>query len=77
MPAVVACVQHPDRTIGGIHMTYLRLDGMGKAGVSKPKLRLGSCPGGAVRLAARCVMCSLPQGDGVLAVQSTPTKNFD
>ncbi len=34
-----------------IHRTFLRVDGKGKAPVSKPKMMIGRCGGGAVRLA--------------------------
>jgi putative DNA primase/helicase len=52
LPAMVAAVQAPDRSIVGIHRTYLRQDGRGKAGVEKPKMALGPIGGGAVRLGA-------------------------
>jgi len=49
-PGIVAAVQDPDRRIRGIHQTFLARDGSTKAPVPKPRLRLGSCPGGAIRL---------------------------
>jgi putative DNA primase/helicase len=39
-----------DNTPIGIHRTYLSLDGTGKAPVNPPKMMLGRCSGGAVRL---------------------------
>jgi hypothetical protein len=49
---MVAAVQAPDRTISGLHRTYLRGDGSEKAPVSRPKKMLGKVAGSAVRLAA-------------------------
>jgi len=34
----------------GVHRTWLRTDGMGKADIDPPKAMLGTCAGGAVRL---------------------------
>ena len=50
-PAVVAGVQGADGRFLGVHRTYIRADGTGKADVDPPKAMLGSCRGGAVRLA--------------------------
>src|SRR4051794_33024643 len=50
LPAMVAAVQAPDRTICAIHRTYLRADGAGKAPVTKPRKVLGRYMGGAIRL---------------------------
>lgn len=52
LPAMVAAVQSPDRGIVGLHRTYLRADGTGKAPVSKPRKVLGDYRGGAIRFAA-------------------------
>jgi hypothetical protein len=52
LPTMVAAVQAPDRSITGIHRTYLRADGTGKAQVPSPRKMLGTISGGAVRLAA-------------------------
>jgi putative DNA primase/helicase len=52
LPAMVAAVQAPDRQIRGIHRTFLKVDGTGKAPISEPRLSLGTLTGGAVRLAA-------------------------
>ena len=52
LPALVAAVTiWPSRTVVGIHRTFLRADGKGKAPVTKPKMMIGKCGGGAVRLA--------------------------
>jgi hypothetical protein len=52
LPAMLAAVQGPDGAIPGLHRTYLRADGSGKADVEPAKMMLGSCAGGAVRLSA-------------------------
>ena len=51
-PAMVALVAHGvDDTTLAIHRTFLARDGDGKAPVDRPKMMLGPCRGGAVRLA--------------------------
>lgn len=52
LPAMVAAVQAPDRTIFGLHRTFLCFDGRDKASVSHPRKMLGQVTTGAVRLAA-------------------------
>ncbi len=49
-PVMAAAVTGPDRDITGIHRTYLKLDGSGKAAVTSAKMMLGRCSGGAVHL---------------------------
>ena len=51
LPAMIAAVQAPDRSLIGVHRTYLTMDGTNKAPVSSAKMMLGRCAGGAVRLA--------------------------
>jgi hypothetical protein len=51
LPCMVAAVQAADGRLSGLHRTYLRLDGRGKADVNPAKKMLGTCRGGAVRLA--------------------------
>ncbi len=51
LPCMVAAVQGPDRRITGIHRTFIRDDGQGKAHVAEPRMTLGPISGGAVRLA--------------------------
>ena len=51
LPTMVAAVQGPDRQIMGIHRTFLRADGRGKVPFTTPKMMLGRCAQGAVRLA--------------------------
>ncbi|PWR24558.1 DUF7146 domain-containing protein [Zavarzinia aquatilis] len=63
LPCMVAAVQGPDRSVIGIHRTYLRDDGQGKALVSPAKKMAGIMIGGAIRLApASDVMCF---GEGI------------
>jgi DNA primase len=59
-PVMVALVASAESKATGIQRTYLRGDGLGKAGVPKAKLSLGRVRGGAVRLApaaAELVVC--------------------
>lgn len=50
-PAMVAAVRNVDGDVTGLHRTWLREDGSGKANLSPAKAMLGICRGGAVRLA--------------------------
>jgi putative DNA primase/helicase len=50
-PAMVALVEHSERGPVGVHRTYLRSDGSGKAAVETTKASLGPIAGGAVQLA--------------------------
>ncbi len=52
LPAMVAAVQGPDGRISGVHRTFLKPGGHGKADVDCPRMALGRCREGAVRLAA-------------------------
>jgi phage/plasmid primase-like uncharacterized protein len=47
---MVAAVQAADGRLSGLHRTYLRPDGHGKADVGPARKMLGACRGGAVRL---------------------------
>lgn len=51
LPTMVAAIQGVDRQIMGIHRTFLRADGNGKVPFTRPKMMLGRCAQGAVRLA--------------------------
>ncbi len=52
LPALVAAITiWPARNVVGVHRTFLRADGKRKAPVTKPKMMIGRCGGGAVRLA--------------------------
>ncbi len=74
LPALIAAVTiWPDRNVVGIHRTFLRADGRGKAPVTKPKMMLGRCGGGAVRLAPAWPELVLSEGleTGLSVQQST------
>lgn len=62
MPTMVAAVQGPDGRLCGVHRTFLRLDGRAKANVSTPKMSLGHCAGGAIRLAAAASRIGVAEG---------------
>ena len=53
LPAMVALVEHIERGPVGVHCTYLRSDGGGKADVEKQKAIFGPVAGGAVRFGTR------------------------
>ena len=61
-PAMVAGIQGPDGRIVAAHRTYLLPGGRGKAQVHSPKMTLGPCRGGAVRLAAAGEKLGLSEG---------------
>jgi putative DNA primase/helicase len=50
-PAMVALVEHSERGPVGVHRSFLRPDGLGKATVETAKASLGPIAGGAVQLA--------------------------
>jgi putative DNA primase/helicase len=54
LPAMVALIEHVERGPIGVHCTYLRGDGSGKADVEKQKAMFGEAGGGAVRLGLPC-----------------------
>ena len=62
LPTMVCAVQGPDRDVTGIHRTFLRLDGKAKAPFTNPKMMLGHCAGGAVRLAAAGPTLAIGEG---------------
>ncbi len=62
LPAMVGAVQAPDRSVTGMHRTFLTMDGTKKAPVSQNKMMLGKCAGGAVRLAAVAEKLALAEG---------------
>ncbi len=74
-PTMVAALQGPDGKISGVHRTYLQPGGRGKANVLTPKMSLGKCRGGAVRLATSAH--TLAVGEGIesclSAMQATGT----
>jgi putative DNA primase/helicase len=63
-PAMIALVTSgKENTPAAIHRTFLARDGTGKAPVNPPKMMLGPCRGGAVRLAE--VRDTLLLGEGI------------
>jgi hypothetical protein len=72
-PTLVAGVQDADGRFSGIHRTFLKPDGAGKAEVSQPKMALGSIAGGTVRLAPVGNTVALVEGieDGLAVQQMT------
>jgi len=71
--AMVSAVQALNRTITGIHRTFLLPGGRGKARVSQTKMMLGPCTGGAVRLARAGPELVLSEGieTGLSVLQAT------
>lgn len=64
-PAMIAKIQlYPNDSCVGIHRTYLKPDGSGKAEILKPKKMLGSCLGGAVRFQGESLEC-IAVGEGI------------
>ena len=59
---MVAAVQTQDGRLGGLHRTFLRPNGSGKADVEPVKKMLGACRGGAVRLAPAGPRLALCEG---------------
>lgn len=51
LPAMIAAVQAADGRFLGLHRTFIRRDGSGKAPVDPSRMSLGPIAGGAVRLA--------------------------
>lgn len=74
LPAVVAAVQRPDRTVVAVQTTFLRLDGK-KAPLSAPRITIGSLGTGAVRLAAADETLGLAEGveNALSAMEMTGT----
>jgi putative DNA primase/helicase len=59
---MVGAVQTEDGSLSGLHRTFLRPDGRGKANVDPVKKMLGACRGGAVRLAPAGPRVALCEG---------------
>ncbi len=74
LPCMVGAIQALDRRVIGIHRTYLRMDGAGKAPVSTPKMSLGPISGGAVRLGPARSPLALTEGieTGLAVAQACP-----
>ncbi len=71
LPAMLGAIAiWPSREVVGLHRTFLRADGKGKAPVSGNKMMLGKCAGGAVRLAPAGPELVLSEGiETALSVQ--------
>jgi putative DNA primase/helicase len=63
LPAMVARVDNIDGELIGVHRTYLRPDGSGKADIESAKAMLGQTAGGAMRLAPAAEL--LMAGEGI------------
>lgn len=74
LPAVIAAVQRPDRTVVAVQATFLTLRGR-KAPVSAPRITTGSLGTGAVRLAHAAETLGLAEGveNALSAIEMTGT----
>lgn len=75
LPAMVSAIAMvPNHRVVAIHRTFLKADGSGKAPVSNARMMLGSCGGGAVRLAAAGPMLGVCEGieTGFSVMQELP-----
>ena len=74
---MVCAVRGADGLIYGVHRTWLRPDGSGKAAVAPQKAMLGRCAGGAVRLAPASDAVQIAEGIetalAVLVATGVPT----
>lgn len=73
-PAMVAAVEDKAGRFVGVHRTFLRADGSGKASIEPAKMSLGSLAGGAVRLTprlAKIVVLTEGTEDGLSIAQAT------
>ena len=59
---MVAAIQDPNGCLQGVHLTFLRPDGEGKADIESPRLTHGELMGGAVRLALAGAKIGLAEG---------------
>lgn len=62
LPAMLAQVRGPNGEALGIHRTYLKPDGSGKAEVAPAKMMLGASAGGAVRFGPDAPVIALAEG---------------
>jgi hypothetical protein len=71
LPAIIAGVQTLQGAVSAIQRVFVRVDGLGKAAVAKPKLSLGPQGDGAVRLAPPAEVMGLCEGweTGLSALQ--------
>ena len=74
LPAMIAAVTTwPGDEVAGIHRTYLKSDGSGKADADPDKMSLGSIAGGAVCLGPPAPKMAIAEGieDGMTILQET------
>ncbi|HEV2185614.1 MAG TPA: toprim domain-containing protein [Stellaceae bacterium] len=73
LPAMIAAITNVTGELTGIHRTYLRSNGCGKADIAKQKMMLGAAAGGAVRLAPAAEMLMVGEGleSSLAAAQAT------
>lgn len=71
LPAMVAAIQTPDRSVIAIQRTFIKASGQGKAPVTNAKMTLGGMARGAVRLAAAAETLGIAEGieTGLSAMQ--------
>lgn len=62
LPAMLAQIRGPNGEALGIHRTYLKPDGSGKADVTPAKMMLGPSAGGAVRFGPDAQIIALAEG---------------
>lgn len=62
LPAMLAQIRGSKGEPLGVHRTYLRPDGSGKADVTPPKMMLGASAGGAVRFGPDAPVIALAEG---------------
>ena len=65
LPAMLGLVEHVERGPIGIHATYLKPDGTGKAEVERAKVMFGPVGGGAVRFGMPVAGQELAVGEGI------------
>jgi hypothetical protein len=65
LPAMLGLVEHVERGPVGIHATYLKDDGSGKAEVERAKVMFGPVGGGAVRFGMPVAGQELAVGEGI------------
>jgi phage/plasmid primase-like uncharacterized protein len=71
---MVCAVQNVEGRIVGVHRTWLKPDGSGKADLDPQKAMLGACRGGAVRLAKPAATLAVAEGveTGLSVAQACP-----
>lgn len=73
LPAMIAAVTHwPEHEVAAVHRTFLTAGHGSKASVTQPKMMLGPCAGGAVRLTPATETMAVAEGveTGLSAIQA-------